>query len=341
MMKLKDFTEVAELVRMEARRMQDEPTRLDKVSVQVHHDGARNRFHLSIEDGVEARMSEWAALQLFQKRLGIPYEFLRERCSPALAQQIIDHFKGAEQPRALLVRLVKGREGLRVRAVLPASFARFDNTDLLDVAREVADGAGLKVEHFRVDAESFYCRLLFPQAVDAGTEGRPDPHHFGVFLRNSEVGMGVPEAQFTVVRQVCGNGALGITDEPLMRLHASSLHSVRRGRLVERFREGLEEGLKRRGVVVETIRRARNRMVKLGDLTAALKAIHHEHGLSLRNLDIVREAYHREVREAGGGGASVFTLASALNRAAQHLPGEEAIRYETAAWRYLARNADN
>ncbi len=339
MLKLMDFSEVSEEVEMEARRMVDEPTRLDKLSVRVSREGERNVFDLEIDGGPAARMSDWASLQFFQKRLGIPLEFLGGRCGTGLAQEIVDQFMAAQPPRALLVRLVREKRGLRVRAVLPASYARFDNPDMLGLAREVADETGLKVEHFRLEPEAFYCRLILPEAVDAGAEGCPDPHHFGIFLRNSEVGFGAPEAHFTVVRQICRNGALGITEEPLMRLHTSSLHGVRRERLVRRFREGIEDGLRRRDAVVEAIRRARRTKVKAQDISKALRSIHREHGLSLRNLEIVREAYHRELREGGYGEATVFTISSALNRAAQHLPGEEAIRYETAAWRYLVRGA--
>jgi len=331
-MKLTEFAEVAEMVRLDDRRKRDEPCRLADLRVEVTHDSVRNRFHLALPGGGSHPMNAWACRQLFQTRLGIPFEFLSERCPPGLAQHLVDHFISVEPPRALLVRLFRTDRGTRVRAVLPASYARFDNVDFLDVAGRVAEEYGLRVQRYRIDETAFYCRLVFDEVVDAGTGGEVDPHLFGVFFRNSEVGMGVPEAQFTVVRKICGNGALGITDEPLMRLHPSSLHSVSRDRLIDRFREGLEEALRRRSGVIEIIRAARQKKVRLTDLAEELRKIHKEFGLSLRNLEIVREAYFREARESGSKDTTVFSLASALNRAAQHLPAEEAIRYEQAAW---------
>jgi hypothetical protein len=168
-----------------------------------------------------------------------------------------------------------------------------------------------------------------------------DPHRFGVFFRNSEVGQGVPEAQFAIVRKICGNGLIGFQSQPLMRLHSSSLNSVSRDRLVDRFKEGLEGALQERGRVIETIRSAKGKKVKLVDIAEEFRRIHREYGLSQRNLEIVRAAYHREARDPGSKTPTVFEIASALNRAAQHLPAEESIRYEEAAWDFLQDHAAN
>jgi hypothetical protein len=338
-MRLADFSEVAEAVAVDDVGKADVACRLRELEVAVRPRGERNVFDLRLPDGERCEMQDWAAAQLFQKRLKIPVEFLAERCPAGLAQQIVDHFLAAEPPRAMLVRCRGAEGGRRVRAVLPATFARFDNRDFVDVASEVADAYGLRVQQYRVTELTFTCRLVFSEAVDAGPPGRRDDHHFGVFLRTSEVGYGVPEAQMTVVREVCANGMLGFSEEPIFRLPASSLHGVSKARLAERFRAGLERGMRERDRVVATIRAARQRKVRIEDLMRELHAINRQHGLSKRNLEIVREAFLRETRDPSSRETTAFALASALNRAAQHLPGEDAIAYETAAWRELSRRS--
>ena len=69
--------------------------------------------------------------------------------------------------------------------------------------------------------------------------------------------------------------------------------------------------------------------------------IHRQHGLSVRNLEIVRAAFLRESNDLDSRETTVFTMASAFNQAAQHLPGEEAIRYETAAWNLMSQGWSN
>jgi hypothetical protein len=340
-MKLSEFAEVREMVRLDDRRKSDEACRLEDLKVEVRNDDVRNRFDLVMPDGERYPMSEWASRQLLQTRLGIPLEFLADRCPAGMAQGLVDHFMSIEPPRALLVRLFKADAGTRVRAVLPGSYARFDNADILGVAGRIADEYGLKVERYRLDENYFHLRLVFGDEVDAGGPGLVDPHRFGVFFRNSEVGQGVPEAQFAIVRKICGNGLIGFQSEPLMRLHSSSLNSVSRDRLVDRFKEGLEGALQERGRVIETIRSAKGKKVKLADIAEEFRRIHREYGLSQRNLEIVRAAYHREARDPGSKTPTVFEIASALNRAAQHLPAEESIRYEEAAWDFLQDHAAN
>ncbi len=334
-MKFLEFDELAEAVAIDDAQKIDMPCRLRDLSVQVRAVGELNEFTLGVPDHGECAMEEWAALQLFQKRLKIPLDFLRERCGPGLAQHIVDHFLESEPPRALMIRLRDDGAVRRVRAVLPGSFARFDNRDFLEVASEVSEEYGLKVQKFRLSDTSLECRLLSPEEVDAGV-GAQDPHHFGVFARTSETGWCVPEAHFTVVRQICSNGAIGLSEEPMVRLNASSLHSMSRQRLLERFRAGMNEGMRQRERVIEVIRGARERVVKIDDVDAELRRLHRIHGLSMRNLEIVREAFRRESRAAKDGETTSFELASALNRAAQFLPSDDAVRYEAAAWRVMS-----
>ena len=337
-MKFVEFEDLADAVAVDDAQKSDVPCRLRDLAVQVRAVGERNEFTLEVPDRGPCVMEEWAALQLLQKRLRIPLDFLTERCGAGLAQQIIDHFLESEPPRALLLRLRDDGVATRVRAVLPGSFARFDNRDFLEVASEVSEEYGFKVQRFRLSDTSLECRLLSPDEEDAGV-GAKDPHHFGVYARTSETGWCVPEAHFTVVRQICSNGAIGLSEEPMVRLNASSLHSLSRQRLLEQFRAGLNEGMRQRGKVIEVIRGARQRKVKVDDVDSELKRLHRVHNLSMRNLEIVREAFRRESRAEKSGETTSFELASALNRAAQFLPAEDAVRYEAAAWRVMAAGA--
>ena len=336
-----DFSEVAQAVATDDRQKTDEAVRLGDLKVRAVSDDRRNHFELSLPGSAPCRMSDWAGAQLLQKRLEIPYDFLAQRCSRGLAQQIVDQFLAGHPNAALMIRRIDRPEGRRVRAVLPGSTARFDNADFLEIAAQVADEHRLRVQHFHIDEHSFHCRLLFDEELDGGAGGRRDPHHMGIHLRNSEVGCGVPEANLTVVRQVCSNGLMGFADEPLLRIPASSLASVSKHRLLERFREGVRKGVERKAEVITTIREARARKVEMKSLDEELRKIHKAHGLSVRNVDIVREAFVRESRDSGDRTTTAFTLANALTRAAQHLSGDDRLKYEKAAWDYLKAHSKN
>lgn len=340
-MNFSDFSELAEAIRVDDRHKTDEPVKLRSLAVRVSQEDKRNRFDLVLPGGESTRMTDWAGSQLLQKRLGIPYDFVAERCSPGLAQDIVDQFMGAEANCALMIRKTQRDGHPRVRAVLPGSAARFDNSDMIAIASQVAEEYGLGVQHYRLDEYSFHCRLLVPREMDGGINGQRDPHFFGIHLRNSEVGCGVPEANLTVVRQVCSNGMIGFADDPIFKLHSSSLHSIRKDRLVERFREGLKQGLEKSEGVLSTIRAARGKEVKMDNLEDELRKIHRTHGLSVRNVEIVREAFVRESRDSNAKVTTAFTLASALTRAAQHLPGDDRVKYEQAAWSYLKAHSKN
>lgn len=340
MNKLMELGEVAAEVAFDDRAKRDEVCRLEDLAVEVVRTEKRNAFELRIPEVGSRRMSAWAGQQFFQKRLGIPYEFLAERCSAGLAQGIVDQFLSESRPEALVVRLHQARGGgWRVRAVLGASNQLFDNRDLLDVVLDVAARERLRVERYHIDAETFHCRLLSDDPVDAGVS-RVDPHHFGILLRNSEVGRGRPEALHTVVRQVCSNGMVGFTDEPLLRIHPASLHSIDKVRLRSEFQERFERVFPGRAEVIATIRSARSRRVEVRTLDDEFRAIHRRFNLPIRNMPLIHEAVVRESVE-GGRTVTLFSLASVLNRAAQSMRSEEGVRYESAAWSLMKDAARN
>lgn len=330
-MRFLEFSELRETILADGRDKLDHPCTLRDVRIAARRDGGRNRFDLELP-GLGALPLTGRAAGQFLRRLSIPADFLADRCDPDLAQAVVDRFLAKEPPAALLVRLLRTPAGTVVRAVLPGSWARFDNADMADVAEEVARGRGLRLERYRIEDEAFTCRLLFPEAVEAGREDRPDPHRFGLFLRNSEVGCGVTQVHWTLVREACSNGFLGLAREPLAEMPPTCLHAVRKGGLVERILRGIDAGLEGREEAVGSIRRARGRPIGADDPARALRRIHRFYGLPARNLEIVRETFRRERLESRSSEVTVFTMAGALSRAAQQLPGEEAVRYEFAAW---------
>lgn len=330
-MKLSDISVVRRIVEEEDRRKVDRPCRVNEFRIRAKKIGDRNQFALEFKDDTFP-MSDWAASQLLQTRLGIPYRFATERCDPGLAEEISERLRSQEQPRAILVRMKREKSGLRVRAVLPGSYHRFDNLDFLDIAEPVADQLDFRAERYRLDEMTFSVRLLSPEAVNAGTTERRDPHHFGVALLNSEVGYLDPQGEVTVVREICSNGLLGISGEPFFRHRRSALAGMSKERLADRFRRGLDEGLQSREEVIETIRNSREASPGTGRGPEVVRIAHRALRLPPRNLPVALEAHTQEVE---GGAATAFTVASSLTRAARHLSIEDAIRYERAAWNYL------
>ena len=336
-MEFRTFSELDSLIRQEDLRKIDRRCRLDQIQVRVESAGGVNRFWLSVDGELPALMSDWAAGQLLQKMLTIPFEFLQKRCSSELALRNVDNFLSRAAPASILVRMMSHAEGPRVRAVLPGARPKFEHGDILEITRQASESSDLRVASYRLDDTALTFRLLEFQSTEAGEMGSTDPHRLGLIARNSEIGHGPTEVHLTVVRERDGNGMLGLTPEPLLRVNLSGLQPLDRKSLIERLQEGLLRGLStERERIFQVIRGARQRRVPHQDLDEELRLIHVREGLPARNIDLVKRAL---VDETGGTvptEVTAYTLSNALGRAAMHFGGEEAAMYERAAWKRMA-----
>ncbi len=127
-----------------------------------------------------------------------------EKLPAALAANMLNFHLQARGDELALLRLTE-RDGLHLRALLPASFVRIDDAMVVDLLAGLHGTDTLRAAHGAVLEDHLHLRLLHdaPFAVDG--PGR-DLVYPGLDIYNSEVGAGPLRVRMCLVREVCTNG---------------------------------------------------------------------------------------------------------------------------------------
>jgi hypothetical protein len=143
---------------------------------------------------------------------GIPTSFF-EKVPPALGLKLLRcmlDLNAGDPDRAVLLRLA-AHPVPRLRAVLPQSYTRLDDADVLTQVETAADQAGLSVARARITDDLFHLRLVASTPVELGHAGYPDPAWPGLDVRTSETGAHALEVRHLLFRLVCENGMTQMT----------------------------------------------------------------------------------------------------------------------------------
>lgn len=135
--------------------------------------------------------------------LRVPPPYL-EKLPTALAANLLNYHLQARGDELALLRL-DGRDDLRLRALLPASFVRIDDALLADLLATIEGADALRAANFSVLEDHLHLRLVqdVPFTVDGPGHDLVFP---GIDVYNSEVGAGPLRVRLCLVRQVCTNG---------------------------------------------------------------------------------------------------------------------------------------
>jgi hypothetical protein len=127
-----------------------------------------------------------------------------EKLPSALAANMLNFHLQARGDELGLLRLTE-RDGLHLRALLPASFVRIDDAMVANLLADLKGTDTLRAAHCAVLEDHLHLRLVHdtPFAVDPA--GR-DLVYPGLDIYNSEVGAGPLRVRMCLVRQVCTNG---------------------------------------------------------------------------------------------------------------------------------------
>lgn len=229
----------------------------------------------------------------------------------------------------LLLRLGGGQS--HARALLPASFLRYDDRDLfLDIKTALA-AQDLRVTNLLIHDDVLHIRIVTRESLDLGSERETDPARPGIDIRSSETGRFPLELRRVLVRVVCWNGVTTATSdqETISRrkigISREEMHSV--------VRNGLEESIGWSRQSAERLRNDRARTVR--DPIEEMERVFQTY-----RLGSVRSTAGRLLRDQLNQqrdlfGLSRFQFIQAFTATAQALEPQHRSRWEDGLGAYL------
>jgi hypothetical protein len=258
-------------------------------------------------------VSSIAQEQICQK-LGLPLSYLR-RCPVWLQRQNLSFWLSRRQRKGGNVLL--RTKGEVLRAFLSPSFSPFDHRDLLAVLESIPSvGEKLLPFQFALTEKSLHLSLLDPEPFEVTWDGQREKLHFGVYLRNSEVGFAKVALSACLHRHACGN--LFVSETVFARVHLW----IDKKEIKERLSSALE-----RAVSLTAPKVAEALMASLSvSIPSGAKERVFQHAAKMAGQKALKELlaleYERE-KETSGSGETLFTLVQAIARAASQLPDAE------------------
>jgi len=258
-------------------------------------------------------VSPIAQEQICQK-LGLPLSYLR-RCPVWLQRQNLSFWLSYKQRKGGKVLL--RTKGEVVRAFLSPSFSPFDHRDLLAVLESIPS-VGERLLPFRFDLteKSLHLSLLDPEPFEVTWDGQREKLHFGVYLRNSEVGFAKVALSACLHRHACGN--LFVSETVFSKVHLW----LDKREIKERLSSALEKAF---SLTAPKVAEALMASLSISIPSGAKERVF-QHAAKLAGQKALRELlaleYERE-KETSGSGETLFTLVQAIARAASQLPDAE------------------
>ncbi len=277
------------------------------------------------------RFSEHSLRQVCDQA-GVPPAFLG-RMPAALGVGVLrsmlavaEHADG----RQVLLRFRAGDPPV-LRAVLPQSYVRLDDEEVLDEVRRATDGEDFEAFRVSVDDDSLFLRLASPREYEVGAPGAGDRARAGFDIHASETGAWPLTIRRQMLRLVCQNGLTAESDAGAAlrtrytRLGRESLRAALAGTLKEVATWGAS--------AAEAMAAARGDWI--ADPRAEIASIFRDHGLGSPRGRLGRWVAERVVRDVSLFGVRRFDLVQAFTAVARELEHRDRMRLEDAMGRYL------
>lgn len=254
-----------------------------------------------------------------------------EKLPAALAANMLNFHLQARGDELALLRLTD-RDGLHLRALLPASFVRIDDAMVVDLLAGLHGADTLRAAHGVVLEDHLHLRLIHvaPFAVDGS--GR-DLVYPGLDVYNSEVGSGPLRVRLCLVREVCTNG-MTISEllDDRLRLDPRALDRDQvRAVLSRAFTGALDASRHLEGAY------RRLREVQLPAPARALEAFLRRHRLGSPHGRTGELILAELLQTSDLFGASLFDFVQAVTAVAGKLGTEQRLMFEDAVGHLVVR----
>jgi hypothetical protein len=267
---------------------------------------------------------------------GIPASFM-ERVPPALGLRLLRSLlevSAGEEDRACLLRLKEGDPPV-VRAVLPPSFVRISDCELLDDLESAVERPATIV-NLDVTPDVFSIRVVFAdESTNVGTRRDPDPTMPGLDLRSSETGAYPLQIRRLVFREVCSNGMTGIAES--QKLLRRRMTRFDRGEFRVAVRAAAEESVRFGTEMADRLRASRGDM--LPDPQREVERIFRRYKLGSPRSDKARWVASELLQSLSLFGVGKFELVQAFTAVARGLEHDRRLRWEDAMADYLLNDA--
>lgn len=223
----------------------------------------QERFRLTVD--ADGRLLDLAltgqSLQQLTGLAGVPAGFLEKipvSVGLATLRSCLTLAVETRDDPMLLLRL--GGDGTFVRGILPASFVRYDDRDLLQDVRQALGEREVRVTDLLVQEDVFHIRIATREAVELGAGKQNDVAWPGIDILSSETGRLPLELRRVLVRLVCSNGMTAVAGEQGAAGRRKT--GISRKGIEEFVQVGLRESLAWSREPAERLRRDRDRMIQ-------------------------------------------------------------------------------
>ncbi|MBI4602939.1 MAG: hypothetical protein HY721_13360 [Planctomycetes bacterium] len=284
---------------------------------------------------LELRLTETSAEQICGLA-GAPPQFL-ERVPAALGLRLLRCLLEVcprADGRSLLLRH-QGEDAPRLLAVLPHTFVRLEDLEVLAELRSAAGGQDLKVVSLKVTDDFFFVRIVLGDGeLNLGTDRHPDRAIAGVDVITSQTGVRPLELRRCLFRVVCSNGLTVVSRAQRALRQARS--GPDRERLQAALHAAFEEAV-REGPQIAS-RLAETRAAEIRDPGAEIQRIFRRFQLGSPTGRIGRWIA-QEVLAKYGLFVQKFELIQAFTAVARGLEHRDRMRLEDAMGAYLMEGA--
>ena len=327
---------VADKLKAERATCEDEYHYLTdpQIELQNPHAEIQDRFQLRFgHDGASAMAFSETSIGQFCRIVGLP-AYVLDRLPPALGLNVLRcmaTIAHERKPLKYLFRLRRDTSRLRLRALLPGTYVRFDDTLVMDHVLKNTKGMKLRVAHVNITDDLFSLRLLHKERHNLGTQKAPDEAHAGFDIRTSETGRYELQVRMMLYRLICSNGMTELIGDRAKRLRRTS------GRGKEDFPRLFDEamlGSHHRGHDMAA-RLAEMRSVYIQHPYDEVERIFAEYGLGSPRGRTARRVREHLVPQVGLLGARQFDIVQAVTAVAQQLDHDWRPRLEDAMGAYV------
>lgn len=338
------FKAAEELIATERKGKFDIYAALNDLRLEVHDSLAPlgSRFKITVKAGSKSIPATTTPHSMAQvcNLLKVPPQFV-ERLPAAVALRLLRTLQDTSEladGRSFLMRFRKKEDQTTLRAVLPSSYVRFDDLEIVRMARAAMSGT-LEVGLIQVDEDSMSLRLIqdASRPVNLGTEQRKDPGRVGISILSSETGAHPLELRHLLLRLVCENGlTVPIEDQKALR---QRLTQVDRSVVTRAVDSALSQMVPRGLALADQLAETRAQMVP--EPEAEVRGIFQRHRLGSPNGRIGRWVTEEVKRNLTLFGAQRFDIVQAFTAVARGLESRDRLRFEDAMGAYLGEVSTN
>ena len=259
------------------------------------------------------------ALAQLCRPLGIPSGYAAS-LDPTMAVKLLNYERRRRRVDRLKQPMLMRCYGNLLRGVVSDHYVPLDDAVVVAVLRDALVGREVRVHHYRVGLDGLELRLVFEdESLPLRRTGRVgDVVSPGLYLRNSEVGLGCLVLECFVLRLVCTNGLVAPRDGTFHRWRHVAVNP---GQVVADIHQAVGRVA---GEVAETVGlldQAAARRVR-GGAQRALRILAHREKLSRDLTEALLRVYEEDAHD------SLFGVVNAVTAAARNLPAVLRTRLE-------------